>query len=80
MFSVGSVDRKLDEAIRRLRAQRTYGLAFVLIEPVSSGGPNELKEEAGSLMLQAVSSNDTNVKTPDLQSIVEAIAVLANKR
>jgi hypothetical protein len=55
-------------------------LAFVLIEPASWGGPNELKEEAGSLMLQAVSSNDTNVKTPDLQSIVEAIAVLANKR
>jgi len=55
-------------------------LAFVLIEPVSWGGPNELKEEAGSLMLQAASSNDTNVKTPDLQSIVEAIAVLANKR
>jgi hypothetical protein len=51
-------------------------LAFVLIEPVSWGGPNELKEEAGTLMLQAVSSNNT-VKTPALQSIVEVTAVQA---
>jgi hypothetical protein len=55
-------------------------LAFVLIEPVSSGGPNAPKEEAGSLMLQAVSSNDTNVKTPVLQSIIKATTVRANKR
>jgi hypothetical protein len=54
-------------------------LAFVLIEPVSSGGPNELTEEAGILMLQAASSNDT-VKTPALQSIVDVTAMQANNR
>jgi len=54
-------------------------LAFVLIEPVSSGGPNELKEEAVTLMLQAAISNDT-IKTPALQSIVEVTEMQANNR
>jgi hypothetical protein len=65
-----------EEATTQLRAQRTLGSAFVcvFIEPVSSEGAalNAAKDEAGSLMLQAVSSNDTNAKTPVLQSIFES--------
>jgi hypothetical protein len=44
------------------------------------GGPlNGASEEAGTLMLQAISA-DTNIKTPALQSMLEPIAIRPNKR
>jgi hypothetical protein len=48
--------------------------AYFFIEPVSSEGAalNVAKDEAGSLMLQDVSSNDTNAKTSALQNIFES--------
>jgi hypothetical protein len=65
------------------KALSVQGLAFeaVLIEPVSSEGAalNAAKEEAGTLTLQAISSTDTNVKTPHRQSMLEATAISPNK-
>jgi hypothetical protein len=56
--------------------------ASVFIEPVSSEGAalNVAKDEAGSLMLQAVSSNDPNAKTPALQSIFESTGAALKQR
>jgi len=58
-------------------------LAFesVLIEPVSSEGAalNAAKEEAGTLMLQAISSTDISMKTAALQNMFHYNATHPNK-
>jgi hypothetical protein len=56
-------------------------LVGALIELVSSEGAalDAANEEAGSLMLQAISSTDPNVKTPALQSMFEPTAIRPNK-
>jgi hypothetical protein len=58
-------------------------LAFesALIEPVSSDGAdlNAAKEEAGTLMLQAISSTDISIKSAALQSMFDYDATHPNK-
>jgi len=39
-----------------------------------------VKEETGTLMLQAISSSDINVKAPILQSMLEATAISPNNQ